>query len=65
MPAHEKTISTAEAARHFGVSTRTLLRWIEAGQISVVTLPSGRHRVPLAEIDRILTPIPMREQVSA
>lgn len=37
----------AEVARHYGVTTDTVLRWARAGRLKglrVVTLPSGQHR---------------------
>ena len=44
----------AEAARVFSVKPQTIRRWIEAGQIKAVTLPSGHFRIPQAEIERLL-----------
>lgn len=46
--------TTKEAAALLAVHPVTIRRWIEAGQIKAVTLPSGHFRIPQAEIDRLL-----------
>lgn len=43
-----------EAARQMGVSVPTLKQWIYAGKIRSVTTAGGHHRIPRAEIDRLL-----------
>ena len=50
----EKLLTLRQTAEILNVSTRTLLRWIEAGKIRAVRLPSGRIRIPQTEIERIL-----------
>jgi len=40
----EDYLTPAQAARIFGVSTTTLLRWFRSGRIKAITLPSGQHR---------------------
>lgn len=42
------------AAQALGVTTQTIRRWIEAGHLKAVTLPTGHYRIPQAEIDRLL-----------
>jgi excisionase family DNA binding protein len=39
-------LTAADVAETLGVSTRTVLRWIGAGELSAVRLPGGRLRVP-------------------
>jgi hypothetical protein len=44
---NESYLSPGEVARHYGVSTGTILRWARTGRLEglrVVTLPSGQHR---------------------
>ena len=47
-------LSFTAAAATLGVSTRTLDRWRQRGQIKVAVLPGGRLRVPRAEVERLL-----------
>lgn len=46
--------TTSEAARLLSVHPVTIRRWIEAGHVKAVTLPTGHFRIPQAEIDRLL-----------
>jgi excisionase family DNA binding protein len=39
-------LTCAQVAEELGVSPRTVLRWIERGQLEAVRLPGGRLRVP-------------------
>lgn len=39
-------LSTSEAAAKYGVSTKTILRWVAKGKLAAVQLPSGRIRIP-------------------
>ena len=43
-----------DAARHLGVSYPTLKQWIYKGKLHTVKTPGGHHRIPRAEIDRLL-----------
>ncbi len=43
-----------EAARELGVSKPTLKQWIYLGKIRSVKTAGGHHRIPKAEIDRLL-----------
>lgn len=46
-------IPPKQAAEKLGVSTRTLLRLADTGQITVITLPSGHHRYEAHDIERL------------
>jgi len=46
MSAAPNLLTIAEAAHVMRVSTRTVWRWIEAGDLQTVKLPSGRQRIP-------------------
>ncbi len=50
-------ISTQEAAARFGVSRNTIRRWVNAGLIEYVRLPSGRLRFSAEEIANRLEPV--------
>lgn len=48
-------MTTSEAARLCGVSFRTVIRWIERGELQAYKLPGrGDHRVPVAELRRFM-----------
>jgi molybdopterin-binding protein len=44
----------AEAAQELGVSYPTLKQWIYRGKIRSVKTAGGHHRIPRAEVDRLL-----------
>jgi excisionase family DNA binding protein len=37
--------TVADVADHLGVSTRTVLRWVERGELKALRLPGGRLRI--------------------
>lgn len=47
-------LTTGEAAMLLGVARLTLYRWIKAGKISAVVLPSGQHKIRRADIEKML-----------
>lgn len=50
----------SEAAARLGVSRSTITRWAADGLIPCVQFPNGSYRIPVAEIDRILSVQPAR-----
>src|ERR1051326_7996358 len=44
----------AEAAHELGISYPTLKQWIYRGKLRSVKTAGGHHRIPRAEIDRVL-----------
>jgi molybdopterin-binding protein len=49
-----KLYSVRDACKVLGVSYPALKQWIYKGKIKTVKTPGGHHRVPEAEIDRLL-----------
>jgi len=49
----ETFLTPAEAGERLGISGRTIRRWVEAGHISGVILPSGMYRVPESAVESI------------
>jgi molybdopterin-binding protein len=47
-------LSVREAAERLGVSYSALKQWIYRGTVRTVRTGGGHHRVPLAEVDRLL-----------
>jgi excisionase family DNA binding protein len=47
-------LKASEVADRFRVTTRTVRRWVNAGQLPGVTLPSGRVRYRQSDVERIL-----------
>lgn len=47
-------LSVREAAGRLGVSYSALKQWIYKGSVRTVRTGGGHHRVPLAEVDRLL-----------
>lgn len=66
MEATRDEVSVSEAARRFGVSTRTVLNMIYGGVITA-RRPSGAkrgmYRIPESEIDRHLADSEVRHQL--
>ena len=52
----DQLLTPAEVATVFGVSPRTVNRWIEAGRLVAVVLPSGRARVKRSDVEALLAP---------
>jgi excisionase family DNA binding protein len=48
-------VDLREAAERIGVSIPTLKRYIYEGKVRSVKLPGGRHRIPIEEVERVLT----------
>jgi molybdopterin-binding protein len=51
-------LGVREAATRLGVSYSALKQWIYRGAVRTVRTGGGHHRVPLAEIDRLLAQTP-------
>jgi excisionase family DNA binding protein len=49
-------LTPAEAADRLRVTTKTLRRWAEAGNIAAVRLPSGQLRYPAEAVAAIADP---------
>ncbi|WP_027186730.1 helix-turn-helix domain-containing protein [Desulfovibrio cuneatus] len=49
----ERPLSVAETAEFLGLSTKTIFRWIERGDIQATKLGKV-YRIQRAEIDRLL-----------
>ncbi len=47
-------LTTGEAATRLHVTDETVRRWIAAGKIPAITLPSGQFRIPCGVVDDIL-----------
>lgn len=47
-------VTARVAAKRLGVGYSTFKNWIRQGQVRTTTTPGGHHRVPEAEIDRLL-----------
>jgi molybdopterin-binding protein len=47
-------VTPREAARQLGVSYPTLKQWIYKGSVRTRRTAGGHHRIPAAEIDRLL-----------
>lgn len=52
--ARGKEFSTSQIAEMLDVSTRTLYRWVEDGNIQYVKTGTGRYQFPESELKRIL-----------
>lgn len=48
-------LTSSEAAQLCGVSFRTVIRWVERGQLQAYKLPGrGDHRIPVADLRRFM-----------
>jgi putative resolvase len=60
----EKLYSTGEAAKLLGISFITIKRWIYAGKIRAIMLPTKRYRIPESEVKRLLgQPTPKNQAI--
>ncbi len=50
----EKLLKIPEAADLLGITSSALYEWIKAGRIKPVRLPTGKLRIPLSELDRVI-----------
>ena len=60
---HQSTIGPAEAAAIIGVSRDTVRRWAKAGRVRHVLLPSGRMRFYAEDIEALLEPVEVGEDL--
>jgi excisionase family DNA binding protein len=54
MLAEPPFLTLPEAAERLGVSETSIRRWVKAGRLKAIHLPSGRRRVRAAEVEAIL-----------
>lgn len=55
----------SQAANRVGVSVRTVQRYADAGKLELHSLPSGRRRVRVGDVDALLRPVrPVRRDTS-
>ena len=52
-------MTISAAAEQFLVSPRSIHRWIKAGRLEAITLPSGHKRIRRAEVEHILAGEPV------
>lgn len=56
-----KLYSVRDACKVLGVSYPTLKQWIYKGKLKTVKTQGGHHRIPEAEVDRLLPAVPRSE----
>jgi len=58
-------VTTGAVAKYCGVSTVTVLRWIERGYMPAFRLPEGHYRIHKDDFGKFLTKhsIPLRKQL--
>lgn len=59
-------LTTGAVARYCGVSSVTILRWIQKGHLPAFRLPEGHHRIRRDDLNEFLTKhdIPLRRKLS-
>jgi excisionase family DNA binding protein len=45
-------LTVVDVAERYGVSPRTVLRWITAGELVAIELPGGQKRIRQTDVDR-------------
>lgn len=50
----DKLLKPIEAAGMLNISRAALYIWIQRGLIKAVRLPTGKLRIPLSELDRVI-----------
>ena len=54
MPQASPLLTTGEAARKLYVTDETIRRWIAAGKLAAITLPSGQFRIRADDVEALL-----------
>jgi molybdopterin-binding protein len=65
MPRHTEMLTPREAALAIGVSYQALKQWIYHKKLKTVRTAGGHHRIPMAELERYLPPLPPAEPAIA
>jgi len=52
----DKLFTSAEVAKLFGVSLRTVYRYLESGKLKSTQIPTGRHRFTKQNLEEFLNP---------
>ena len=47
-------LTVADVADELGLSARTVLRWVDRGELAAIRLPGGQLRVARRELDQAL-----------
>ena len=50
-------LTVREVAHLVRCSPRTVLRWIDAGQLAAARLPGGEFRIRCADVEALLLPV--------
>lgn len=50
----DKLLKPIEAAEMLNISRAALYIWIQKGLVKAVRLPTGKLRIPLSELDRVI-----------
>lgn len=50
-----QSVSVGQAAEELGVTGATIRNWITKGYLRAARLPSGHHRIPEREVERLLS----------
>ena len=50
----DRLLKPIEAAQMLNISRASLYIWIQKGLIKAVRLPTGKLRIPLSELDRVI-----------
>src|SRR3989338_697110 len=53
---HMALLTVRQTAKRLGVGYSTLKQWIYQGRVRTRTTTGGHHRIPEAEVDRLLAP---------
>lgn len=61
--ADDRLLSTGEAARALGLSSRSLARWAKEGQVTpALTTPGGQYRFNLDDLRAEIRAMPKRDE---
>jgi len=50
----DKLLKIPEAADLLGITSSALYLWIKNGRIKPLRLPTGKYRIPLSELNRVI-----------
>ena len=50
----DELVTVSRAARLMGLSRAQMYNWVKQGRVRAYRLPTGKYRIPLSELERLI-----------